>query len=144
VERAAELTVTRPRLRMLVSMGRKGAYGFECGAWQFCPAPILEPRSTAGAGDALLAGVLCGLAAGVPFIAPKECGSSFAGRILHTALDFGVLNGSFSVTSPHTIHPDAELENLFSFAKLHGATISDSLRSACHEQMLRESVPDLS
>lgn len=143
VERAAEFTLTRPGLRMIVSVGRKGAYGFEGGSWQFCPAPIVQPKSTAGAGDALLAGVVCGLAAGIPFITPNECDSSFSGRILRTALDIGVLNGSFSVTSPHTIHPDAELENLFSFARSHGASISDSLRSACHEQMLHESVPDL-
>jgi len=143
-ECAAKLTATRPRLRMIVSAGRKGAYGFEGGSSQFCPAPMLQPMSTAGAGDALLAGVVCGLAAGLPFIMPNECGSSFSGRVLWTALDFGVLNASFSVTSPHTIHPDAVLSNLFGFAESHGASISDSLRSACSEcgQMSAESVSD--
>jgi len=130
---AAKLTASHPRLRMIVSAGRKGAYGFESGSSQFCPAPVLQPMSTAGAGDALLAGVVCGLAAGLPFIMPNECGSSFSGRILRTALDFGVLNASFSVTSPHTIHPDAALKNLFAFAESHGASISNSLRSVCHE-----------
>jgi sugar/nucleoside kinase (ribokinase family) len=144
MERAAELSASRPRLRMIVSAGRKGAYGFEGGSSQFCPAPILQPMSTAGAGDALLAGVVCGLAAGLPFIKRNESGSSFSGRILRTALDFGVLNASFSVTSPHTIHPDAVLKNLFAFAESHGASISDSLRCACYEceQMSPESVPD--
>jgi len=143
-ERAVELTATRPRLRMIVSAGRKGAYGFECGSSQFCPAPVLQPMSTAGAGDALLAGVVCGLAVGLPFIKRNESGSSFSGRILRTALDFGVLNASFSVTSPHTIHPDAVLKKLFAFAESHGAPISDSLRFACYEceQMSPESVPD--
>jgi sugar/nucleoside kinase (ribokinase family) len=99
--------------------------------------------STAGAGDALLGGVVCGLAAGIPFIEPSECDSSFSGRILRTAVDFGVLNASFSVTSPHTIHPDAVLKNLFAFAESHGASISDSLRFACYEceRMSPESVP---
>jgi sugar/nucleoside kinase (ribokinase family) len=143
-ERAAKLTATRPRLRMIVSTGRKGAYGFESGSSQFCPAPVLQPTSTAGAGDALLAGVVCGLAAGLPFIKRNESGSSFSGRILRTALDFGVLNASFSVTSPHTIHPDAALKELFAFAESHGASISDSLRCACDEceQLSPESVPD--
>jgi len=143
-ECAAKLTATRPQLRMIVSAGRKGAYGFEGGSSQFCPAPLLQPLSTAGAGDALLAGVVCGLAAGFPFIMPNESGGSFSGRILRTALDFGVLNASFSVTSPHTIHPDAVLKNLFAFAESHGASISDSLRSACHEceQRSVESVAD--
>lgn len=143
-ECAVKFTATHPRLRIIVSAGPKGAYGFECGSSQFCPAPILQPMSTAGAGDALLAGVVCGLAAGLPFIMPNECGSSFSGRVLRTALDFGVLNASFSVTSPHTIHPDAALSNLFGFAESHGASISDSLRSVCYkcEQMSAESVSD--
>jgi sugar/nucleoside kinase (ribokinase family) len=143
-ECAAQFTATHPRLRLIVSLGPKGAYGFECGSSQFCPAPVLQPISTAGAGDALLAGVVCGLAAGLPFIMPNECGSSFSGRVLRTALDFGVLNASFSVTSPHTIHPDAVLSNLFGFAESHGASISDSLRSMCYqcEQMPAESVSD--
>jgi len=143
-ECAAQFTATHPRLRLIVSLGPKGAYGFECGSSQFCPAPVLQPISTAGAGDALLAGVVCGLAAGLQFIMPNECGSSFSGRVLRTALDFGVLNASFSVTSPHTIHPDAVLSNLFGFAESHGASISDSLRSMCYqcEQMPAESVSD--
>lgn len=143
-ERTAKLTATRPRLRIIVSVGPKGAYGFESGSSQFCPAPVLQPISTAGAGDALLAGVVCGLAAGLPFITPNERASSFSGRKLRTALDFGVLNASFSVTSPHTIHPDAVLKNLFTFAESHGASISDSLRSVCHEceQTSVESIAD--
>ena len=143
-EYAANLTASRPRLRMIVSAGRKGAYGFEGGSSQFCPAPVLQPMSTAGAGDALLAGAVCGLAAGLPFIEPSKRGNTFSGLTLQTALDLGVLNASFSVTSPHTIHPDAVLENLFAFAASHGASVSDSLRSACCEceQVSPESVPD--
>jgi sugar/nucleoside kinase (ribokinase family) len=132
-DRAARLTATRPQLRMIISAGRKGAYGFECGDSQFCPAPALQPKSTAGAGDALLAGVVCGFAAGILFITPNESGGSFSGRVLRTALELGVLNASFSVTSTHAIHPDAALQNLFAFAELHGASISESIRSVCCE-----------
>ena len=145
-QRAAALTLTFPRLRVIVSAGRRGAYGFEAGQSQYCPAPVVQPISTAGAGDALLAGVLCGLAAGLPFIIPNECApGSFSGRTLRTALDLGVLNGSFSVTSPHTIHPDAGMEKLLAFAELHGASIGESVRSACHEYepTFRHSVPNV-
>lgn len=145
-QRSAALTQTLPRLRVIVSAGRRGAYGFEGGQSQYCPAPVFQPISTAGAGDALLAGVLCGLAAGIPFIMPNECGNdSFSGRTLRTALDLGVLNGSFSVTSPHTIHPDTAMEKLLAFAGSHGATFSESLRSACHElePSFRVSVPNV-
>ncbi len=145
MERVAEITAIHSPLRVIVSAGQNGAYGFERGSSQFCTAPMLQPVSTAGAGDALLAGVLCGLAAGLPFIRPNEYDGSFSGRVLRTALDLGVLNGSFSVTSPHTIHPDAVLENLFVFADSHGACISESVRSACYEcePRLRESLPNV-
>ncbi|HEY5214690.1 MAG TPA: carbohydrate kinase family protein [Acidobacteriaceae bacterium] len=133
VECAATYTATHPLLRMVVSVGAKGAYGFERGRTQFCPAPVLQPKSTAGAGDALLAGVVCALAAGIPFIMPNECGNSFSDRVLRTALDFGVLNASFSVTSTHSIHPDAVLKNLFAFAELQGASLSESFRWVCYE-----------
>lgn len=133
VECAATYTATHPSLRMVVSVGSKGAYGFEGGRTQFCPAPVLQPKSTAGAGDALLAGVVSALAAGVPFIHPNERAETFSGRVLGTALDFGVLNASFSVTSAHSIHPDAVLENLLAFAELHDASISESFRTVCYE-----------
>lgn len=133
VERAASWTATCPQLRMVISAGSRGAYGFECGNSQFCPALALQPVSTAGAGDALLAGVVCGLAAGTLFIMPDECGRSLPDRVLRTALELGVLNASFSCTSPHTIHPDASLESLFAFAELQGVSISESLRSGCCE-----------
>ena len=133
VECAATYTATHPLLRLVVSVGPKGAYGFERGSTQFCPAPVLQPKSTAGAGDALLAGVVCALAAGIPFITPNPRGHSFSGRVLQTALDFGVLNASFSVTSTHSIHPDAVLKNLLAFAELQGASISESFRRVCYE-----------
>ena len=145
-QRSAALTLTLPRLRVVVSVGRRGAYGFEGGHSQHCPGPVVQPISTAGAGHALLAGVLGGLAAGIPFIIPNEYGTgSFSGRTLRTALDLGVLNGSFSVTSPHTIHPDAAMEKLLAFAGSHGASVSESLRSACQEcePSFRESVPNV-
>lgn len=132
-ERAAEFTRMHSQLRIIITAGQKGAYGFEGGRSQFCPAPVVQPISTAGAGDALLAAVLCALAAGVPFIDPSQRETPFSGRLLRTALDFGVLNGSFSITSPHTIHPEAVLENLFVFAESQGAQAAVSLRSACYE-----------
>lgn len=132
-EHAATYTATHPALRLVVSVGSKGAYGFEGGKTQYCPAPVLRPKSTTGAGDALLAGVVSALAAAIPFISPDEGGKSFSGRVLQTALDFGVLNSSFSVTSEHSIHPSADMENLFAFAEQQGATVSETIRSSCYE-----------
>jgi len=132
-EYASAYTATHPAMRLVISVGARGAYGFEGGRMQYCPAPMLQPRSTAGAGDALLAGVLSALAAGIPFIVPSEAGGTFSGRVLCTALDFGVLNASFSVTSEHSIHPDAMMKNVIAFAEQQGAIVSESIRSACYE-----------
>ena len=134
---AEEFTAARRGLRIVISAGSRGAYGFEGGRSQFCPAPLLEPVSTAGAGDALLAGILCGLAAAIPFIEPDGHGESFSGRVLRTALEFGVLNASFSVTSVHTIHPDVTLRNLLEFAGSCGASLPESLEIVSNEAIER-------
>ncbi len=65
---AARFTADQPQTRLVISVGRRGAYGFESGSSQFFPAPVLQPMSTGGAGDALLAGIVCGMAAGIPFL----------------------------------------------------------------------------
>ena len=132
-EYSATFTATHPALRLVVSVGSKGAYGFERGQMQYCPAPVLQPKSTAGAGDALLAGVASALAAGIPFILPDEGGKTFSGRVLRSALDFGVLNSSLSVTSEHSIHPGAAVDKLFAFAEQQGASVSETIRSSCYE-----------
>ena len=110
---ATRLLSIQPRIRVVVSAGRHGAFGMEGGRWDYCPSPQVRVANTAGAGDALLAGVICGVASGMPFHEPA---CSRGPRPLATALDLGVLLAAYSVTSPHTIHPDANLETLLSFA----------------------------
>jgi sugar/nucleoside kinase (ribokinase family) len=88
----------------------------------------VEVVSTAGAGDALLAGTIAGLTAGLPL----RSGSSEGGeRELSSAIDLGILLASFSVTSPHTIHPDANLSALVKFASDRGYFLSTSFLQAC-------------
>jgi 1-phosphofructokinase len=99
-------------MRILLTVGARGAYGFEGGCWRHRPALGVPVASTAGAGDALLAGMLAALAAGAPF----------AG-----ALDFGALLAAYKVTSPHTIHPDASLDALLAFAATHGVAFDDTV-----------------
>ena len=82
--------------------------------------------STAGAGDALLGGVLTGLAAGLPFV--PEGGATLARRPLSSALELGALVAAFKVTSPHTIPPDLSLDALVSFAHEHGVAFGEGLR----------------
>lgn len=62
---AATLKKMQPGIRILISVGAGGAHAFEDDSWSSRPAPPTDVISTAGAGDALLAGVLSGLASGL-------------------------------------------------------------------------------
>ncbi|MFB3738811.1 MAG: PfkB family carbohydrate kinase [Candidatus Velamenicoccus archaeovorus] len=90
-------------VRVVVTVGDAGAYAIEGHRWGYRPAPKVEVVSTAGCGDALLAGVLIALAAGVPFL-----GDARHPRI-DDAVGFGVVLASLNATSPHTIHPEADV-----------------------------------
>jgi sugar/nucleoside kinase (ribokinase family) len=76
--------------------------------------------STAGAGDAFLAGVLCGLCCGLPFIRPPE---DPPGR-MGCAMDLGTLVAAMSVTSPHSIHPGLSADALLDFVDNHRIAVS--------------------
>jgi len=108
------------KVRILLSAGGRGAFAFDGHSWDHHPAHHVRVSSSAGAGDALLAGVLSGLAAGAPFILPRKSRMAADEDRVESALDLGVLTASFSVTSPHTIHPEADLKTLIAFAdRLH-------------------------
>jgi sugar/nucleoside kinase (ribokinase family) len=117
-----------PQMRLIVTAGKRGCYGFAGGTWEHCPTADVVTVSSAGAGDALLAGVLAGLVSGMPFTTPGSRREALSERALGSALDLGTLLGAFSVTSAHTIAPDATLETLLDFAAGLGVTFSDSMR----------------
>jgi sugar/nucleoside kinase (ribokinase family) len=116
-----------PNLRIVVSLGKDGAYGVSTDLWNYCPAPDVEVASTAGAGDALLGGIIAALAAGIPFL---QAGSSewTSPRPIATALELGVLLASYKCLSPHTIHPSACVETLVEFGRDHGRPFSRQLQ----------------
>lgn len=116
-----------PDLKVVISAGKLGAYGITAQASAFCPAPEVKVLSTAGAGDSLLGGVLAGLAAGMPFIWETSAPEA-NNRTINTALQFGVLLGSYKCTSPHTIHPEASLETLIAFAAQQGITLATEIQ----------------
>ena len=115
-----------PNINLLVSAGADGAYVFEKDLWSHHKVTLVEAISTAGAGDALLSGVISGLAAGLPLSERERSGSSNQG--INTAIDLGLTLASFSVTSPHTIHPAVDLESLLSFAREKGVSLSGNLQ----------------
>jgi sugar/nucleoside kinase (ribokinase family) len=112
----AILKSIQPTMRAVISAGAEGAYAFENNKWVHCGAFQTKAVSTAGAGDALLAGVVSGLAIGLPFMPTESIEQPKELNQVRSALELGVLLASFSVTSAHTIHPEANLMNLAKFA----------------------------
>jgi sugar/nucleoside kinase (ribokinase family) len=121
---AALLQSYHSQVRILMSAGSLGAFAFDGSGWVHHPALSVPVASSAGAGDALLAGVLSALAVGIPLTVPRPRPASARHHPLDSALDLGVILASFSVTSPHTIHPDARLETLLAFAQQHDLVTS--------------------
>jgi sugar/nucleoside kinase (ribokinase family) len=99
-----------PQLQLIVTAGKRGAYAFAGGSYNHRPAPSVQVISSAGAGDALLAGVLASLASGIPLLRAGH--EALAGRPMETALDVGVVLASHTCLSPHTIDPSTSLASL--------------------------------
>lgn len=114
-------------LKMVVSVGKAGAYGLTAKTCKFCPAPPVEIASTAGAGDALLGGVLAAIAAGIPFLRTEGPTDDRSERSIHTALQFGVLLASYKCLSRHTINPCACVDALVEFASNAGLSFSPEI-----------------
>jgi hypothetical protein len=122
VRAAAErLTGLNPSLRLCVTFGPAGACAWADGAMEFVPAPAIEAVNTAGAGDALLAGLIVALAAGLPFHHPGRRRRSLADEPLRTAMDLGVLLAALSITSEDTINFAADAEAIRALAARIGA-----------------------
>jgi len=132
VERLCRLLISSyPRLKVIMSVGKDGAYCVDDSGWSYSPAPEMAVASTAGAGDCLLGGMLAALAAGISWPSPgKDVNRKLK---LETALDFGVLLASYKVSSPHTIHPDASLDKLLGFAQELGIAVAPQI-----EQLLSD------
>ena len=118
-----------PSMKILVSAGPEGAYIFEKGHWSQHHAIPVDAISTAGAGDALLGGTIAGLIAGMPLANPE--GSAPSGRkLIDSAVDLGLALAALSLTSPHTIHPEADLETVLRFCETKGLLLSSSVRQS--------------
>jgi sugar/nucleoside kinase (ribokinase family) len=98
-----------PQLNLTITAGIQGSWAWNGKTLSYFPAVETDVESTAGAGDAFLAGVMAGLTAGLS---------------LAEAQQLGTLVGSLSVTSPHTIHKGINRSTLLSFAKKIGKEIS--------------------
>ena len=91
-EAIRRLSAAWPALRLSVTAGKAGSWSRDGEALAVAANPALPVRveTTSGAGDAHFAGLLAGLAAGLPLAGAQQLGTLLAAA---------------SVTSPHTIHP---------------------------------------
>jgi ribokinase len=90
-----------PTLLVSITGGKKGSWTWDGESLLYMPAFPAEVASTAGAGDAHLAGILAGLAAGLT---------------MSEAHQLGALTAALSVTSPHTINKEIDRRSLQGFA----------------------------
>jgi ribokinase len=103
VEKAVEyLRRLSPGLGVSITAGRHGSWAWDGRTLHHQPALETTVVSTAGAGDAHLAGLIAAAAAGLP---------------LGEALQLGSLMAGLSVQSPHTIHKQIDRDALHEFAR---------------------------
>jgi len=126
---ASVLLEANPQMRIVITAGPAGAYACAGGAWCHCPAVQVPVKSTAGAGDALLAGVMIGEILGLPLVGRRKTRKKPTDGPLDDGLALAVMLACASCTSEHTIHPELDLAMLIElagrFAKSFSKRITD-------------------
>jgi len=123
---------SNPDIMLLITDGAKGSYCFLHGKLEYNTIIPAEVISTAGAGDAFLAGTVAGICCGLP-LQKGESNNSIMETPLMSAVDLGTLLASLSVTSSDTIHLGADASFLLNYAQSKGLALSDEFR-----QMFRQ------
>jgi sugar/nucleoside kinase (ribokinase family) len=115
VEAAVEkLRALNPAMLVSITAGKQGSWSWDGTSLAHVPAWPAEVVSTAGAGDAHLAGIIAGLAAGLAMAQAHE---------------LGALVAALSITSPHTIAPEVERQSLRALADRLRIPLSDAVGS---------------
>lgn len=91
-----------PELKFTFTCGKAGSWSWDGSQAQHLYPPRVQVLGTSGAGDAFLAGVICGL---------------FAGFSIHEAHHLGNALSAMAVTSPHTINFDITPELFIGFLR---------------------------
>ena len=110
VEKLREIN---PNMLISITAGKRGSWSWDGEAVVHIPAFPAEVVSTAGAGDAHLAGIIAGLVAGLK---------------LPQAQELGTLVAALSVTSPHTINKEIDRKSLREFAASIDRPLSEPVK----------------
>jgi len=113
-----------PDQTLVVTAGAEGVFARNKAAFHRVPALRVPVVSTAGAGDAILGGLIAGLAAGLPLV--PEWDEPLTERPVQSALDLGVCLAALAVASPHTIPPDVAWGTLRDFVGRLGVRFGPS------------------
>jgi len=98
-----------PEMVVSITAGRNGSWTWDGKTLHHLAAFPAQIVSTAGAGDAFTAGMII---------------ARVAGLCLSEAQEFAGLVATFSITSPHTIHPQLERGSLLAFAEANQISLS--------------------
>ena len=109
IEKMAKIN---PAALLSITAGKLGSWCWDGQHLTHVPIFSVEVKSSAGAGDAHIAGIISGLTAGLSLQQSQVLGS---------------LAGAFSVTSQHTIHPEMSRSNLKELAVRSKREIDPSL-----------------
>ena len=85
------------KIKIFITCGAEGVYAYDDGLLEFSKTLPANVISTAGAGDAFLAGTIVGICFGMPIMKGNN-------RNTKTATDIGLALAAASVTSPDTIN----------------------------------------
>ena len=133
VNRSIEiLYASNPGIMLLITDGAKGSYCFQDGSLEYNSILPAEVKSTAGAGDAFLAGIITGICYGLP-LQKGVSNNSITETPLLSAVDLGTLLASLSVTSSDTIHMGVDASFLLKYAQSKGLTLSDEFKTVFHQ-----------
>lgn len=89
----AKLRETRPDIRLVLTCGAEGSFAGADGRLRRLPAKPAKVAATGGAGDAFIAGTVCGMALGLPFMDETRM----------TAAELGACLAAEAISVPDTI-----------------------------------------
>lgn len=102
-----------PDLTIFITCGAAGVYCYSMKHLEFFPSIHVDVVSTAGAGDAFLAGTIAGICCGLPLFKRNKDHAA----VVNTATELGVLVAAISVTSQDSIHMHLNSELIIHFIK---------------------------
>ncbi len=107
-----------PEMVVSITAGRTGSWTWDGKALHHLPSYPVSLVGTAGAGDAFMAGMIVGRVAGLNLCQAQE----LAGLI-----------AAFSITSPHTIHPELDRCSLLSYVEQNQISLSEPVKNLLME-----------